>query len=128
MPTRSFCGLDAESVDALLAGPDVNICDQCIGVAVRTVATRDALERPALIPSDGNDPRTRLCFAKWSQRPSSWTRPGIEPPVSGPFYEWVVALLKQSITHRLSDRIHLVDPGRVVSCARSLKRFIEVLS
>ncbi|MEM9027858.1 MAG: ClpX C4-type zinc finger protein [Pseudomonadota bacterium] len=44
----SFCGLDARSVNALLAGPDVNICDQCIAVGVRTIAVRDALEQPEL--------------------------------------------------------------------------------
>ena len=46
MLTCSFCGLEAKSVDALLAGPEVNICDRCIGVGVRTLTTRDALEQP----------------------------------------------------------------------------------
>ncbi|QBF33387.1 ClpX C4-type zinc finger protein [Thalassococcus sp. S3] len=44
MLTCSFCGLEARSVSALLAGPGVNICDQCIEVGVRTIKTRDALE------------------------------------------------------------------------------------
>ena len=48
----SFCGLEAKSVDTLLAGPGVNICSQCIEVGVRTIATRDALERPDPVPSD----------------------------------------------------------------------------
>ena len=48
----SFCGLDAQSVDALLAGPDVNICGQCIDVGVRTIAIRDALEQSDRSPSD----------------------------------------------------------------------------
>ncbi len=52
MLTCSFCGLDAKSVDALLAGPGVNICNQCIDVGVRTIATRDALEEPDIKPSD----------------------------------------------------------------------------
>ena len=43
----SFCGLKADTVSALLAGPGVNICDQCIGIGVRVIKTRDALERPA---------------------------------------------------------------------------------
>ena len=34
----------------------------------------------------------------------------------------------QTITHTLSDHIDRVDPNKVVSCALSLKRFIEVLS
>ncbi|GAA0479153.1 hypothetical protein GCM10009096_21460 [Parasphingorhabdus litoris] len=46
MLTCSFCGLEAKSVSALLAGPEVNICDRCIDVGVRTIATRDALEQP----------------------------------------------------------------------------------
>ena len=45
MLTCSFCGLEAQSVSALLAGPGVNICDQCIEVSVRTIKTRDALEQ-----------------------------------------------------------------------------------
>ncbi|MGZ2259390.1 ClpX C4-type zinc finger protein [Roseobacter sp. A03A-229] len=52
MLTCSFCGAAAQSVDALLAGPDVNICDQCIDVGVRTIATRDALETPDPETSD----------------------------------------------------------------------------
>lgn len=52
MLTCSFCGLDAKSVRALLAGPEVNICDQCIDVGVRTIATRDALEQSDPDPSD----------------------------------------------------------------------------
>ena len=51
MLTCSFCGLEAKSVDALLAGPEVNICDRCIGVGVRTLATHDALEQPDPVPS-----------------------------------------------------------------------------
>ena len=52
MLTCSFCGLDEKSVGALLAGPGVNICNQCIDVGVRTIATRDALEMPDIKPSD----------------------------------------------------------------------------
>lgn len=52
MLTCSFCGLDEKSVGALLAGPKVNICYQCIDVGVRTIATRDALEQPDPNPSD----------------------------------------------------------------------------
>ena len=51
MLTCSFCGLGEKSVGALLAGPGVNICDQCIDVGVRTIATRDALEQPDPSPS-----------------------------------------------------------------------------
>ena len=48
MLTCSFCGLEANAVGALLAGPEVNICDQCVDVdvGVRTIATRNALEQP----------------------------------------------------------------------------------
>ncbi|MEO0853692.1 MAG: ClpX C4-type zinc finger protein [Pseudomonadota bacterium] len=52
MISCSFCGLPSQSVGALLAGPDVNICDQCIDVGVRTIETRDALEDPGLKPED----------------------------------------------------------------------------
>ena len=51
MLTCSFCGLDEKSVGALLAGPGVNICNQCIDVSVRTIATCDALEQPGPSPS-----------------------------------------------------------------------------
>ncbi|MBO6742498.1 MAG: hypothetical protein JJ920_06290 [Roseitalea sp.] len=44
--------MDAKSVGALLAGPNVNICDQCIDIGLRTIATRDALEQPNPSPSD----------------------------------------------------------------------------
>ena len=50
MLTCSFCGLDQDAVKCLLAGPGVNICDQCIGVGVRVIATRDALEKPVQSP------------------------------------------------------------------------------
>ena len=52
MLTCSFCGLDQNAVTCLLAGPGVNICDQCIGVGVRVIATRDALEKPVQSPDD----------------------------------------------------------------------------
>ena len=48
----SFCGLEAGSTDALLAGPGVNICGNCVAVGVRAIATRDALEQPDLAPGD----------------------------------------------------------------------------
>ena len=51
MLTCSFCGLDAKSVGALLAGPQVNICNRCIDVGVRAIATRDALEQSDPSPS-----------------------------------------------------------------------------
>ena len=44
MLSCSFCGKKADQTGALLAGPDVNICDNCIGVGVRTIEVRDALE------------------------------------------------------------------------------------
>lgn len=40
----SFCGRKADQTKALLAGPEVNICDNCISVGVRTIEVRDALE------------------------------------------------------------------------------------
>ena len=44
MISFSFCGNAADQTGALLAGPEVNICDVCIAVGVRTIETRDALE------------------------------------------------------------------------------------
>ncbi|MEJ6392013.1 ClpX C4-type zinc finger protein [Gymnodinialimonas sp. 2305UL16-5] len=44
MLSCSFCGKPADQTGALLAGPEVNICDTCIAVGVRTLETRDALE------------------------------------------------------------------------------------
>ena len=52
MLSCSFCGRKADAAGALVAGPAVNICDHCIGVAVRVIATRDALEQPASGRSD----------------------------------------------------------------------------
>ncbi|MEO0382632.1 MAG: ClpX C4-type zinc finger protein [Pseudomonadota bacterium] len=46
MLTCSFCGKTADETGALLAGPEVNICDNCIAVGARTIETRDALEKP----------------------------------------------------------------------------------
>ncbi|TQV86045.1 hypothetical protein FKG94_00350 [Exilibacterium tricleocarpae] len=46
MLTCSFCGSKADTVAALLAGPNVNICDQCIRIGERVIKTRDALEQP----------------------------------------------------------------------------------
>ncbi|MBY5931698.1 hypothetical protein KUV51_01700 [Tateyamaria omphalii] len=48
MLSCSFCGKTADQTGALLAGPDVNICDECIAVGVRTIETRDALELAAV--------------------------------------------------------------------------------
>ena len=55
MLTCSFCGLEAGAVSALIAGPDVNICDRCVAIAVRVIETRDALERPDPDPADRAD-------------------------------------------------------------------------
>lgn len=37
LPTCSFCGKRKDEVDKLLAGPDVNICDECVTVCVKIV-------------------------------------------------------------------------------------------
>ncbi len=46
-PSCSFCGKDAHQVRKLVAGPNVRICDECIGVCVDIVSdhtpTVDAL-------------------------------------------------------------------------------------
>ena len=54
MLTCSFCGLEAPAVGTLLAGPDVNICDKCVAIAVRVIETQAVLERPA----SGTEDRT----------------------------------------------------------------------
>ena len=117
MLTCSFCGLEAKSVDALLAGPEVNICDRCIGVGVRTLATRDALEQPDPTPSEWESTEDHSMFIQAGC------------PAIAVTSNWLLEnMATQSITHTRSDRIDRVDPDRVVSCALSLKRFIEVLS
>lgn len=45
MLTCSFCGARADAVAHLLAGPDVNICSDCIQVGVRVLETENALDR-----------------------------------------------------------------------------------
>ncbi|MEL6596514.1 MAG: ClpX C4-type zinc finger protein [Pseudomonadota bacterium] len=40
----SFCGLNASQVAHLLAGPDVNICSDCVRVGIRVVETQDAID------------------------------------------------------------------------------------
>ncbi|MEL7213843.1 MAG: ClpX C4-type zinc finger protein [Pseudomonadota bacterium] len=48
----SFCGSNTNDVSAMLAGPEVNICDKCIAVGVRTIETRDALEESLPLPEE----------------------------------------------------------------------------
>lgn len=52
MLSCSFCGAKADQVAALVAGPDVSICDGCIEIGVRVIATRDALEQRDPSPAD----------------------------------------------------------------------------
>lgn len=52
MQTCSFCGARSSDVDALIAGPGVNICNRCIDVSIRAIETRDALEQNTLSNPD----------------------------------------------------------------------------
>jgi len=38
VPTCSFCGKRHDEVEKLIAGPDVNICDECVGLCSEIVA------------------------------------------------------------------------------------------
>lgn len=55
MLSCSFCGVNQDAAATLLAGPDVNICDRCVRIGVRVIATRDALERPPARQADWAD-------------------------------------------------------------------------
>ena len=37
VPCCSFCGKSADEVRKLIAGPGVNICDECVGLCVQIV-------------------------------------------------------------------------------------------
>ena len=38
VPKCSFCGKRHDEVNKLIAGPDVNICDECVGLCAEIVA------------------------------------------------------------------------------------------
>lgn len=41
----SFCGKDASAIDALLAGPNVFICNECVAACNRILAAEAAGQR-----------------------------------------------------------------------------------
>ena len=44
----SFCGKSEKEVDVIIVGPDVCICDQCIGACVTQIARIAGIRKRAL--------------------------------------------------------------------------------
>ncbi len=54
IPTCSFCGKRHDEVNKLIAGPDVNICDECVNLCSEIVAeerARKGVERTLKVPA-----------------------------------------------------------------------------
>ena len=48
VPVCSFCGKSADEVKKLIAGPNVNICDECVGLCVQIVDDSVGFDEPEL--------------------------------------------------------------------------------
>jgi hypothetical protein len=58
----SFCGLPAEAVKTLIAGPGVYICDRCIPLASQAIATGEPAGPPAAaVAPVGEEAMTERC-------------------------------------------------------------------
>ena len=55
IPTCSFCGKRHDEVNKLIAGPEVNICDECVNLCSEIVAEDRAKGHQAL--DEGSYPR-----------------------------------------------------------------------
>ena len=56
----SFCGKTAEEVKKLIAGPEVYICDECVGLCHNILANNDKNEIVAEISQEPNCPTPRM--------------------------------------------------------------------
>ncbi len=58
-PRCSFCGKDASSVQRLVAGPGVYICDECVGLCNRIIAEELARPAPSGLHEQGGPARIK---------------------------------------------------------------------